>query len=79
MNDFDGNVALVTGGVSIDGIELMRLDASSEKAWHSAVAQVCERHGSLDILVNSPGIQGNVVAGALEHCSVVDGGSHLLR
>ena len=54
------------------GIEYRRLDVTSEADWKSVVSDTVARHGGLHILVNSAGIEGNVVEGSLERCSLAD-------
>lgn len=53
-------------------IEYRRLDVTSEADWKSTVADICAHHGGLHILVNSAGIEGNVVEGSLGRCSLAD-------
>ena len=51
----------------IKGVELVDLDVSSDESVNDVVAQVVERHGRIDVLVNNAGIGG---AGAAEETSV---------
>lgn len=40
----------------IEGAEYVHLDVTSEQEWDDVVADVVERHGRLDVLVNNAGI-----------------------
>ena len=39
-----------------DAIEAVRLDVSSEDEWRRVVAEIVERHGRIDVLVNNAGV-----------------------
>lgn len=53
-------------------VQYRRLDVTQEGDWRAIVAETCEQHGGLHVLVNSAGTEGNVRDGALEKCSLED-------
>ncbi|MEJ8858134.1 SDR family oxidoreductase [Variovorax robiniae] len=52
--------------------DFLALDVTSEESWASVIAQVVERHGKLDVLVNAAGIVGDVVSGTLERTTLAE-------
>jgi len=48
------------------------LDVTDEAAWQDVVAQVDGEHGSIDILVNAAGIEGDLQAGSPETTSLAE-------
>jgi NAD(P)-dependent dehydrogenase (short-subunit alcohol dehydrogenase family) len=57
---FAAEGAVVIGGdvrpVTLEGVEGVTLDVSSEKDWQKVVSDILTEHGHLDILVNNAGI-----------------------
>lgn len=53
---------------SIEGAEYVHLDVTSEEAWDAVVADVVERYGRLDVVVNNAGIarMGRLVNATME-------------
>ena len=39
-----------------EGVEVLKLDVTSEQDWSSVVAAIIEKHGRLDVLINNAGI-----------------------
>lgn len=54
--------ALATGM----GAAFVPLNVTDEGGWSAVVADLVDRHGRVDVLVNAAGIEGDVVNGALE-------------
>jgi len=54
------------------GGQFVALDVTSEQDWSDAIASIVDRHGSLAVLVNSAGIAGDVVNGALDRMTLAD-------
>ena len=52
------------------GGDFFKLDVTSEKDWKLTVQEILRRHKTVDVLVNAAGIEGNVIAGALELISL---------
>jgi len=46
--------------------DFIKLDVTCEKDWQAAVQELVRRRGTVDVLVNAAGIEGDVTAGALE-------------
>jgi 3(or 17)beta-hydroxysteroid dehydrogenase len=49
-----------------------KLDVTREDDWKRAVADVVAQHGSLDVLVNAAGIEGDMVRGSPESTSLAE-------
>ena len=54
------------------GAEFHELDVTSETDWKNVVHLIVERHSSVDILVNTAGIEGDVVNGTLESSTLAE-------
>lgn len=52
--------------------EFVELDVTREEAWRAVVADIVQRHGTVDVLVNAAGIEGDVIRGALELTSLAE-------
>ncbi len=57
VNDGDLIVALSRSECSVDGAEWRQCDVSSSAEVDSVVADVIERYGQLDVLINNAGVQ----------------------
>ncbi len=54
------------------GCTFCKLDVTREEDWKRAVADIIARHGSLDVLVNAAGIEGDMVHGSPESTSLAE-------
>jgi 3(or 17)beta-hydroxysteroid dehydrogenase len=54
------------------GCTFCKLDVTHEEDWKRAVADVVAQHGSLDVLVNAAGIEGDMVHGTPESTSLAE-------
>src|SRR6478752_5777325 len=54
------------------GCTFCRLDVTREDDWKRAVADIMAQHGSLDVLVNAAGIEGDMVHGSPESTSLAE-------
>ena len=50
----------------------VELDVSDEVQWRSVVSAITKTHGSLDVLVNAAGIEGDVITGTPETTSLAE-------
>ena len=54
------------------GSTFCKLDVTREEDWKRAVAEIVAQHGSLDVLVNAAGIEGDMVHGSPESTSLAE-------
>ena len=54
------------------GCTFSKLDVTSEQDWKRVVADIVAQHGSLDVLVNAAGIEGDMVHGTPESTSLAE-------
>jgi 3(or 17)beta-hydroxysteroid dehydrogenase len=54
------------------GCTFCKLDVTREEDWKRAVADIVAQHGSLDVLVNAAGIEGDMVHGSPESTSLAE-------
>jgi 3(or 17)beta-hydroxysteroid dehydrogenase len=54
------------------GCTFCKLDVAREDDWKRVVAEVAAQHGSIDVLVNAAGIEGDMVHGSPESTSLAE-------
>ncbi|MBV9236496.1 MAG: SDR family oxidoreductase, partial [Xanthobacteraceae bacterium] len=54
------------------GCTFSKLDVTSEQDWKHVVADIVAQHGSLDVLVNAAGVEGDMVHGTPESTSLAE-------
>jgi 3(or 17)beta-hydroxysteroid dehydrogenase len=52
--------------------EFLHLDVTSEDAWKKAIAAVAAKDGTIDVLVNAAGIEGDMINGTPESTSLAE-------